>query len=146
MANTNNNIDPEDLSELDAIFKDMGGVDKIEDFTNSFEQLPDGDYVGEIEKVEAKNSKNSGKPMVDIVVAVEDGKKEYRHLMLAGENLKKTQSAIARTVKQLKELGVDTSSNDISTIVNNAHDLVGTRVNMEVKTTNNFRNVWLTLA
>lgn len=141
-----NGIDTGDLSELNAIFKDMGGVEKIEDYTNSFEQLPDGDYIGEIEKVEDKNSKNSGKPMLDIVIAVEGGTKEWRHLMLAGENLKKTQAAIARTVKQLKELGVDVSSNDITTIINNSYELVGTRVNMEIKTTNNFRNVWLTLA
>ena len=137
----NNGIDKEDLSELNAIFKEMGGVDKIEDYTNNFENLPDGNYVGEIEKVEAKNSKNSGKPMISITVAVEGEKKEFRHLMLAGENLEKTRSAIARTVSQLKELGVDVSSNDIAVITDNAYELVGTKVNMEIKTNNNFRNV-----
>lgn len=141
-----NNIDKEDLSELNAIFKEMGGVDKIEDYTNNYENLPDGDYVGEIEMVEAKNSKSSGKPMICITVTIEGGKKEFKPLMLAGENLEKTRSAIARTVSQLKELGVDISSNDIAIITDNAHALVGTRVNMEIKTTNNYRNVWLTLA
>ena len=141
-----NNINNDDLKELNAIFKDMGGVDKIEDYTSNFENLPDGDYVGEIENVESKNSKNSGKPMIDIVVAIEDGKKEYKHLMLAGKDLKSTQTAIARTVSQLKKLGVDVSSNDIKIIADNAVELVGTKVNMEVKTTNNFRNVDLTLA
>ena len=141
-----NNIDKEDLSELNTIFKEMGGIDKIEDYTNNFENLPDGEYVGEIELVEASNSKNSGKPMITITVTTEGGKKEFRHLMLAGENLEKTRSAIARTVSQLKELGVDVSSNDIAVITDNAQALVGTRVNMEIKTTNNFRNVWLTLA
>lgn len=141
-----NNIDKEDLSELNAIFKEMGGVDKIEDYTNNYENLADGEYVGEIEMVEAKNSKSSGKPMITITVTIEGGKKEFKHLMLAGENLEKTRSAIARTVSQLKELGVDISSNDIAIITDNAHALVGTRVNMEIKTTNNFRNVWLTLA
>lgn len=140
-----NNIDRGDLSELDAIFADMGGVDKIEDYTNNFEQLLDGEYIGEIEKVEAKNSKNSGKPMLDIVVAVEEGKKEYRHLMLAGKDLKGTQAAIARTVKQLKDLGVDVSGK-IGDIIDNAAGLVGTRVNMKIETNNNFRNVYLTLA
>lgn len=141
-------IEKEDLSELNAIFKDMGGVDKVEDYTNSFEQLPDGEYVGEIESVESKNSKNSGKPMIDLVVTVEDGKKEYRHLMLAGKDLKATQTAIARTVKQLKDLGVDVSSNDIRVIAEEAEKLVGTRVNMKIETTgaSNFRNVYLTLA
>ena len=131
-----NNIDKEDLSELNTIFKEMGGVDKIEDYTNNFENLPDGEYVGEIELVEASNSKNSGKPMITITVTTEGGKKEFRHLMLAGENLEKTRSAIARTVSQLKELGVDVSSNDIAVITDNAQALVGTRVNMEIKREN----------
>ena len=43
-------MDNEDLKELNAIFKDMGGVDKVEDYTNNFDRLPDGEYVGEIEK------------------------------------------------------------------------------------------------
>ena len=87
-------MDNEDLKELDAIFKDMGGVEKIEDFTSNFEQLPDGDYIGEIEKFETKNSKSSGKPMGVITIAVENGKKEYKYLMLAGGNLKETQTAV----------------------------------------------------
>ena len=140
-------IDRDDLSELNAIFKDMGGVEKVEDFTNNFEKLPDGNYIGEIESVESKNSKNTGRPMIDVVVAVEDGKKEYLHLMLAGKDLKATQTAIARTVSQLKKLGVDVSSNNIEVITSEAEKLVGTRVNMEVKTTgaSDFRNVSLTL-
>lgn len=140
-------IDRDDLSELNAIFKDMGGVEKVEDFTNNFEKLPDGNYIGEIESVESKNSKNTGRPMIDVVVAVEDGKKEYLHLMLAGKDLKATQTAIARTVSQLKKLGVDVSSNNIEVITSEAEKLVGTRVNMEIKTTgaSDFRNVSLTL-
>ena len=141
-------IDRGDLSELNAIFEDMGGVEKVEDFTNNFEKLPDGEYVGEIESVESKNSKNTGRPMIDVVVAVEEGKKEYLHLMLAGKDLKATQTAIARTVNQLKKLDVDVSSNNIETITNEAEKLVGTRVNMEIKKTgaSNFSNVSLTLA
>lgn len=141
-------IDRDDLSELNAIFKDMGGVEKVEDFTNNFEKLPDGEYFGEIELVESKNSKNTGRPMIDVVVAVEGGKKEYLHLMLAGKDLTATQTAIARTVNQLKKLGVDVSSNNIETITSEAEKLVGTKVHMEIKTTgtSNFRNVTLTLA
>ena len=141
-------IDRSDLSELNAIFKDMGGVEKVEDFTNNFEKLPDGEYVGEIESVESKNSKNTGRPMIDIVVTVEDGKKEFMHLMLAGKDLKATQTAIARTVSQLRKLGVDVSSNNIEIITTEAEKLVGTRVNMEIKTTgaSEFRNISLTLA
>ena len=142
-------MDRDDLSELNAIFKDMGGVEKVEDYTNNFENLPDGSYIGEIEKFETKNSKSSGKPMAVITVAVEDGKKEFKYLMLAGEDLKSTQTAVARAVTQLKKLGVD--GVELGDFLDNAEKLVGTRVNMNIKTTvskagKEFRNVDLELA
>ena len=142
-------MDRDDLSELNAIFKDMGGVEKVEDYTNNFENLPDGSYVGEIEKFETKNSKSSGKPMAVITVAVEDGKKEFKYLMLAGEDLKSTQTAVARAVTQLKKLGVD--GVELGDFLDNAEKLVGTRVNMNIKTTvskagKEFRNVDIELA
>ena len=137
-------MDNEDLKELDAIFKDMGGVEKVEDYTNNFESLPDGNYLGEIEKVSTKNSKKTGRPMMEIIVAVEDGKKEYVYLMLAGEDLKKTQTAVARAVTLLKKLGVE--GTDLSDFINGAESLVGTRVNLEIKTNNGFTNKDLTLA
>ena len=142
-------MDKDDLSELNAIFKDMGGVDKVEDYTNNFENLPDGNYIGEIEKFETKNSKSSGKPMAVITVAVEDGKKEFKYLMLAGEDLKSTQTAVARAVSQLKKLGVE--GVELGDFLDGAETLVGTRVNMTIKTTTSkagkeFRNVDLELA
>ena len=137
-------MDNEDLKELNAIFKDMGGVDKVEDYTNNFDRLPDGEYVGEIEKVSTKNSKKTGRPMMEMVIAVEDGKKEYHYLMLAGKDLKATQTAIARTVTQLKKLGV--TGTDVVDFVSGAEDLVGTRVNMKIETNGEFRNIDLTLA
>ena len=142
-------MDRDDLSELNAIFKDMGGVEKVEDYTTNFENLPDGSYVGEIEKFETKNSKSSGKPMAVITITVEDGKKEFKYLMLAGEDLKSTQTAVARAVKQLKKLGVD--GVELGDFLDNAEKLVGTRVNMNIKTTvskagKEFRNVDLELA
>lgn len=142
-------MDRDDLSELNAIFKDMGGVEKVEDYTTNFENLPDGSYVGEIEKFETKNSKNSGKPMAVITIAVEDGKKEFKYLMLAGEDLKSTQTAVARAVTQLKKLGVD--GVELEDFLDNAEKLVGTRVNINIKTTvskagKEFRNVDLELA
>lgn len=143
-------MDNEDLKELDAIFKDMGGVEKIEDFTNNFEQLPDGDYIGEIEKFETKNSKASGKPMGVITIAVENGKKENKYLMLAGGNLKETQTAVARAVSQLKKLGVEGVT--LGDFLSGAEKLVGTRVHLKIKTTtskssgNDFRNIDIELA
>lgn len=137
-------MDNEDLKELNAIFKDMGGVDSIEDYTNSFEELPDGIYLGEIEKVSTKNSKNTGRPMIEIVVALEENKKEFVYLMLAGENLKKTQTAVARAVTQLKKLGI--AGTELSDFLNEAMKLTGTKVNLKIETNGSFRNKDLTLA
>ena len=142
-------MDKDDLSELNAIFKDMGGVDKVEDYASSFDKLPDGNYIGEIEKFETKNSKSSGKPMAVITIAVEDGKKEFKYLMLAGEDLKSTQTAVARAVTQLKKLGVE--GVELEDFLDGAEKLVGTKVNMTIKTTiskagKEYRNVDLELA
>lgn len=140
----NNEVSLEDVKELDTIFKEMGGVDNIESFTNSFEELPDGVYLGEIDSVSTKNSKKTGRPMLEIVVALEDNKKEYVYLMLAGENLKKTQTAVARAVTQLKKLGI--AGTELSDFLNEAMKLTGTRVNLKIETNGSFKNKDLTLA
>jgi len=137
-------MDNEDLKELDAIFKDMGGVDKVEDYTSNFEELPDGEYLGEIEKISTKNSKSTGRPMMEIIVAIEEGKKEYVYLMLAGKDLKATQTAVARAVTQLKKLGVN--GTELSDFITGAESLVGTRVNLKIETNGTFKNRDLTLA
>lgn len=137
-------MDNEDLKELNAIFKDMGGVDKVEDYANSFENLADGTYLGEIEKFSTKNSKKTGRPMIEMVVAVEEGKKEYVYMMLAGENLKKTQTAVARAVTRLKKLGV--TGSELEDFIRGGERLVGTRVSMKIETNGTFRNVDLELA
>ena len=137
-------MDNEDLKELNAIFKDMGGVEKVEDYTNNFERLEDGTYIGEIEKVSTKNSKKTGRPMIEIIVAVDEKTKEYTYLMLAGRDLKATQTAVARAVTQLKKLGV--TGTELEDFINGAIELVGTRVSMKIETNGEFRNVDLTLA
>lgn len=143
-------MDNEDLKELNAIFKDMGGVDKIEDYTNNYTKLEDGTYLGEVSKVATANSKQSGKPMLIITVAVEDGKTESVFLMLAGNDLKSTQTAVARAVSQLKKLGVE--GVELGDFLKNAENLVGTEVQMTINTTmskstgKEYRNVSLELA
>lgn len=139
-----NEICNEDLKELNAIFKDMGGVDKVEDYTNNYDELPDGEYLGEIDVVYTKNSKKTERPMLEVVVALENGRKEFVYLMLAGENLKKTQTAVARTVTQLKKLGV--KGTELEDFINGALELTGTKVSLKIETTGSFRNKNLTLA
>lgn len=136
-------MDNEDLKELNAIFKDMGGVDKIEDYTSNFEELPDGNYLGEIDKVSTKNSKTTGRPMLEIVIAIDEGRKEYVYLMLAGKDLKATQTAVARAVTQLRKLGVEGA--ELSDFISGAESLVGTKVNLEIKTNGTFKNRDITL-
>ena len=121
-----------DLNELDAIFEGMGGVDKIEDYTNSFSQLPDGNYIGEIEEIVSETSKK-GNPQIKIVIAVEDGIKEYKYMPLTGAEIKATRSAIARAISQLKKLGVD--GVELRDFLKNMEKLVGTRVKLNIKTT-----------
>ena len=137
-------MDNEDLKELNAIFRDMGGVEKVEDYTNNFEKLEDGTYIGEIEKVSTKNSKKTGRPMIEVIVTTEGGKKEWVYMTLAGKDLKATQSAVARTVTNLKKLGV--VGMELEDFINGAIELVGTRVAMKIETNGEYRNVDLTLA
>lgn len=142
-------VSDRDLNELDAIFEGMGGVDKIEDYTNSFPKLPDGNYIGEIEEIVSETSKK-GNPQIKIVIAVEDGKKEYKYMTLVGTELKETQAAVARAVSQLKKLGVD--GVELRDFLRNMEKLVGTRVKLSIKTTvskktgKEFRNTDLELA
>ena len=70
--------------------------------------------------------------MAVITVAVEDGKKEFKYLMLAGNDLKSTQTAVARAVTQLKKLGVE--GVDLEDFLNGAEKLAGTRVRLSIKT------------
>ena len=82
--------------------------------------------------------------MIEIVVAIEGGKKEWVYLMLAGEDLKKTQTAVARAVTQLKKLGV--TGVELEDFINGAMELEGKRVNLSIKTNGAFKNRDLTLA
>lgn len=137
-------MDDNDMNELNEIFKDMGGVEKLEDYTNSFESLPDGNYEGEIASVSTKTSKKTARPMLEIVVGLEGGKKEYVYLMLAGKDLKGTQTAVARAVTQLKKLGV--TGIELEDFINGALGLTGTEVNLKITTTTGgYQNKDLTL-
>ena len=137
-------MDNEDLNELNAIFADMGGVDNVESYVNNYEELPDGTYVGEIDSVTTETSKKTGRPMMKVVVALEDEKKENVFIMLAGKDLEATQTAVARAVAQLKKLGVTGST--LEDFINGAMALIGTKVALKIETRGTFKNKDLTLA
>ena len=146
-------MDLGDLKELNAIFQDMGGVDKVEEYTNQYTNLPDGTYIGEIEKVDTANSKKNGKPMLIISMTFEGGKKESKYMMLAGNDLEQTRTNVARAVTQLKKLGAE--GVQLEDFINDAEErLVGTRIMYKVETISyakngeekEFRNQDITLA
>ena len=137
-------MDNEDLNELNAIFADMGGVDNVESYVNNYEELPDGTYIGEIDSVTTETSKKTGRPMMKVVVALEDDKKENVFIMLAGKDLKATQTAVARAVAQLKKLGITGST--LEDFINGAMTLVGTKVTLKIETRGTYKNKDLTLA
>lgn len=132
-------MDLGDLKELNAIFQDMGGVDKVEEYTNQYTNLPDGTYIGEIEKIDTANSKKNGKPMLLISMTFENGKKETKYMMLAGNDLDQTRTNVARAVTQLKKLGAE--GVQLEDIINDAEEkLVGTRVMYKVETVTYMKN------
>ena len=132
-------MDLGDLKELNAIFQDMGGVDKVDEYTNQYTNLPDGTYIGEIEKIDTANSKKNGKPMLIISMAFEGGKKESKYMMLAGNDLEQTQTNVARAVTQLKKLGVE--GVQLEDFINDAEEkLVGQRVMYKVETVTYMKN------
>lgn len=137
-------MDNEDLNELNAIFADMGGVDNVESYVNNYEELPDGTYIGEIDSVTTETSKKTGRPMMKVIVALEDDKKENVFIMLAGKDLKATQTAVARAVAQLKKLGITGST--LEDFINGAMTLVGTKVTLKIETRGTYKNKDLTLA
>lgn len=132
-------MDLGDLKELNAIFQDMGGVDKVEEYTNQYTNLPDGTYIGEIEKIDTANSKKNGKPMLLVSMTFENGKKETKYMMLAGNDLDQTRTNVARAVTQLKKLGAE--GVQLEDIINDAEEkLVGTRVMYKVETVTYMKN------
>ena len=132
-------MDLGDLKELNAIFQDMGGVDKVDEYTNQYTNLPDGTYIGEIEKIDTANSKKNGKPMLIISMTFEGGKKESKYMMLAGNDLEQTQTNVARAVTQLKKLGVE--GVQLEDFITDAEEkLGGQRVMYKVETVTYMKN------
>ena len=122
-----------DLSELDALFDEIGGNEGAETVANSFNNLPDGTYDAEVNSAEFKHSK-SDLPMIQIQYAVEGGKKHNQFLMLANKDgdLEKTKSSIARAVTTLKKFGLEEKT--ITDYVAKLDQLVGRQVTIELTT------------
>lgn len=127
--------DLKDLQDLDAIFQDIGGNEKLEENVNSgFDEIGDGEYSAEIINAEYTKSK-ADVPMIKIEFGLEGQTGHvWDYLMLAdkGGDLKKTSSAIARTVTKLRELGLD--AKNIPGYVEQLPKLEGTTLTLRLET------------
>ena len=128
--------DLEDLNELDAIFQDIGGNEKLEENSNTgFEDILDGEYSAEVIAAEFTRSKQNNTPMIKIEFGLEGQTGHiWDYLMLADKNgdYKKTSSAIARSVTKLRELGLD--AKDLKGYVEQLPKLTGVTLTLKLET------------
>ena len=128
--------DLKDLQELDSIFQDIGGNEKLEENVGGdFPDIPDGEYSAEIIAAEFTHSKQTNVPMIKIEFGLEGQTGHvWDYLMLANKDgdLAKTKQAIARSVTKLRELGLD--ANDISGYVSQLDKLEGVGLTLTLET------------
>lgn len=125
----------DELSELDAIFADIGGNEKLEENANTgFDEIEDGVYNAEIINAEFTKSK-ADVPMIKIEFGLEGVNGHvWDYLMLANKDgdYKKTASAMSRTVTKLKQLGL--VAEDIKGYVSQLPSLEGHRLTLTLDT------------
>lgn len=126
-----------DLNELDAMFADIGGNDKLEENANNFDNIEDGEYEAEIISAEYTKSKKD-MPMIKIEYGLENGRHHWQYLMLAGKDEKATSQQMSRTITVLRKFGLD--SNTITGYVSQLDKLEGRAVTLTITTNNNFQN------
>ena len=125
-----------ELRELNNLFREV--KDKDESEFNGYIQLPDGMYSATIDDLEVTESK-AGRPMLVISYAVSNG--EYaghihkQFAMLTGNDETQTARNLHRFATIIKKLGIDTSSNDLPTIIGQLSNGLNKKVIMELTTT-----------
>lgn len=132
------------MSELDGVFRE------VEKSADSFENLPDGKYLGTLESVEYKESRK-GKPMLVFAFKVTEGdhkgQKQNRYMMLSSYDQESLQTKLRMLAYQLKTLGIDTSKG-LQESLDDAADLAGTQVvaTVSTDTTGKYHNISFELA
>jgi len=124
----------EDLKELDAMFKDMGGNEEAEKNANSFGNVADGDYNAEILAAEWTKSKDEV-PMIKIEFGLEGVSSHiWDYLMFGDKNgdAEKASQALSRSVTKLRQLGLDSDS--ISGYVAQLEQLEGVGLTLRLST------------
>ena len=135
------------MNELENIFND------VKDASDIYENVPDGEYLAEIVSAQYKESKSSGRPMVQIATKIihgdHEGKWHSRFLMLTGNDAVGTRRNLNAFATQLKHLGLDVDSGFQATL--DALDkLVGIEVVVKIETVKSkngreFTNTYLSL-
>ena len=119
------------MKDLEKVFNDVESSDGI------FETLPDGEYLAEIIGAEYKESKNSGKPMVQIATKIvhgeKSGKQHSRFLMLVGYDETSTKRNLNQFAMQMRTLGLDTSDG-LQATFDKLDELVGLEVIVKIET------------
>ena len=130
------------MGELENIFNE------VKDADNVFENIPDGEYLGEIQGAEYRESK-AGRPMVMISTKVIHGKYEGKYhnkfIMISGNDQEATRRNLNRMARELQALGVNTDGGFQATL-DNLDKLVGVEVTMKIETTDGWTNTHLNLA
>lgn len=125
------------LGELDDLFKEVEGDSDI------FENVPDGTYLAEIVAAEYKESKSSGRPMVQIATKILDGEYEgkwhSRFMMLTGNDETGTRRNLNQMARQLRELGIDTTGG-LQDTLEELSTLDGMEVIVEIDTVTSTKN------
>lgn len=126
-----------DLNELDAMFADIGGNEKLDENANSFDNIEDGEYEAEVINAEYTKSKKD-MPMIKVEYGLESGRHHWQYLMLAGKDEKATSQQMSRTVTVLRKFGLD--SKTITGYVSQLDKMVGQRVMLTITTKNDYQN------
>lgn len=130
------------MGELENIFNEVKDADSV------FENIPDGEYLAEIQGAEYRESK-AGRPMVMISTKVihgqYEGKTHNKFIMIAGKDQEATRRNLNRMAKELQALGVSTDGGFQATL-DNLGTLEGVEVTMKIETTNGWTNTHLNLA
>ena len=128
--------DLNDLKELDAIFQEIGGNEKLEENSNTgFDDILDGEYSAQVLSAEFTRSKQSDTPMIKIEFGLEGQTGHvWDYLMLADKNgdYKKTSSAMSRAVTKLRELGLD--AKDLPGYIEQLPKLTGVTLTLVLET------------
>lgn len=126
-----------DLKELDAMFNDIGGNEKLEENANNFANVEDGVYEAEVINAEYTKSKKD-MPMIKIEYGLETGSHFWQYLMLASKDEKSTSQQMSRTVTILRKFGLD--SDTITGYVSQLDKLEGRKCKLTLETKNDYQN------